>query len=493
MDPLPAEVYSAASVRAMDRRAIETGGIPGYTLMRRAGDAAFESLRRHWPAARTVAVLCGPGNNAGDGYVVATRARAAGLAVRAIAVSDPKKLRGDAVRAYGDFAAEGGSTETCRASLLKDADVIVDALLGSGTDRPVTGDFRATIEQVNRLDRPVLALDVPSGLDADTGEPQGLAVRATRTIAFIALKSGLYLGEAPDHVGAIEFAGLDVGGDIRAAESPVMYRIDGSKAARALPPRRRSAHKGDHGRVVIVGGHAMPGAARLAGESALRTGAGLVTVATRVESAAPILAGRPELIVRTPATVRELEDLCRSGVTAIGPGLGLLTDREDMIDAGLSGPGLRVVDADALTRLAARPRKSDDWILTPHPGEAARLLGTRAGDVQRDRAGSVRAIVERYGGTCVLKGANTLVFGHTPVPWVCDRGNPGMATAGSGDVLTGVIAALLAATQDPLLAATAGVFLHAVAGDRAATAGVRGMVASDIVAELRGAVNSPWT
>lgn len=493
MDPLPAEVYSAASVRAMDRRAIETGGIPGYTLMRRAGDAAYETLRRHWPAARTVAVLCGAGNNAGDGYVVASRARAAGLAVRAIAVSDPKKLRGEAARAYGDFAAEGGSTETCRAGLLEDADVVVDALLGSGTDRPVTGDFRAAIEQVNRLDRPVLALDVPSGLDADTGEPQGLAVRATRTIAFIALKSGLYLGEAPDHAGEIEFAGLDIAGDIRAAESPVLYRIDGSKAACALPPRRRSAHKGDHGRVVIVGGHAMPGAARLAGEAALRTGAGLVTVATRVESAAPILAGRPELIVRTPATARELEDLCRSGVTAIGPGLGPLTDREDMIDAGLNAPGLRVVDADALTRLAARPRKSGDWILTPHPGEAARLLGTRAGDVQRDRAGSVRAIVERYGGTCVLKGANTLVFGHTPVPWVCDRGNPGMATAGSGDVLTGVIAALLAATQDPLLAATAGVFLHAVAGDRAATAGVRGMVASDIVAELRGVVNSPWT
>ncbi len=280
MDPLPAEVYSAASVRAMDRRAIEAGGIPGYTLMQRAGDAAFAALLRHWPAARTVAVLCGAGNNAGDGYVVARRARAAGLDVRAIAVCDTKALRGDAARAYGDFAAEGGNTETWRAAVLADADVIVDALLGTGTDRPVAGDFRAAIERVNCLDRPVLALDVPSGLDADTGEPQGLAVRATRTVAFIALKSGLYLGESPDHVGAIEFAGLDVAGDIRTAENPVLYRIDGSKAARALPPRLRSAHKGDHGRVVIIGGHAMPGAARLAGEAALRTGAGLVTVAT---------------------------------------------------------------------------------------------------------------------------------------------------------------------------------------------------------------------
>jgi NAD(P)H-hydrate epimerase len=493
MDPLPAEVYSAASVRAMDRRAIKSGGIPGYTLMQRAGDAAFGALRRHWPNARIVAVLCGAGNNAGDGYVVARLARAAGLDVRAIAVSDPSALRGDAARAYGDFAADGGNAETCRAGLLDDADVIVDALLGTGTDRPVTGEFRAAIEQVNRQDRPVLSLDVPSGLDADTGERRGLAVRATRTLAFAALKSGYYLGEAPNHVGALELAGLDIPDEFRRAESPVMRRIDGGVAARALPPRLRSAHKGDHGRVVIIGGHEMPGAARLAGEAALRTGAGLVTVATAGESAAPILAGRPELIVRTPATGRELEDLCRSGVAAIGPGLGLLAGREDMIDSVLNAAGLRVVDADALTRLAARPRKSDDWILTPHPGEAARLLGTRAGDVQRDRAGAVREIVERFGGTCVLKGANTLVFGRTPVPWVCDRGNPGMATAGSGDVLTGVIAALLAATQDPLLAATAGVFLHAVAGDRAATAGMRGMVASDIVAELRGVVNSPWT
>ena len=493
MDPLPAEVYSAASVRAMDHRAIEAGGATGYTLMRRAGDAAFGALLRHWPAARTVAVLCGAGNNAGDGYVVARRARAAGLDVRAIAVCDAKSLRGDAARAYGDFAADGGNSESCHAAAFEDADVIVDALLGTGTDRPVTGEFRAAIEQVNRLDLPVLALDVPSGLDADTGEPRGLAVRATRTITFIALKSGLYLGEAPDHVGAIEFAGLDVARDIRTAGNPVLYRIDGGYAARALPPRLRSAHKGDHGRVVIVGGHAMPGAARLAGEAALRTGAGLVTVVTVPESVAAILAGRPELVVRTPTTREELDDLCRSGVTAVGPGLGLLAGQEDLINAGLRVPGLRVVDADALTRLAAKPWKCDDWILTPHPGEAARLLGTQTGAVQRDRAGAVRAIVERYGGTCVLKGANTLVFGPTPVPWVCDRGNPGMATAGSGDVLTGVIAALLAATRDPVLAGTAGVFLHAVAGDRAAAGGMRGMVAGDIVAELRGVVNSPWS
>ena len=493
MGPLPVEIYSAAAVRAMDRHAIDAHGIPGYVLMQRAGDAALDALRRHWPAARTVAVLCGTGNNAGDGYVFARRARAAGLDLRVIAVSDPQALRGDAARAYGDFAAEGGRAAPQSAGALEGAEVVVDALLGTGTDRPVGGDFRVAIEEVNSLGVPVLALDIPSGLDADTGEPWGLAVRASRTLAFIGLKCGLYLGQAPDHAGEIELAGLDVADAIRAAERPVMHRIDGDTAARALPPRRRSAHKGDHGRVVIVGGHAMPGAARLAGEAALRAGAGLVTIATRADATAAIVAGRPELIVRAPGTRQELEDLCRSGAVAIGPGLGLRADTAQVIDTVLDAPGLRVVDADALTRLAGNPRKADDWILTPHPGEAARLLGTTADDVQRDRIGAVRAIVERYGGSCVLKGANTLVFGPMPVPRVCDRGNPGMATAGSGDVLTGVIAALLAATRDPVLAATAGVFLHATAGDRAAVRGMRGLVAGDIVAELRGVVNSPWT
>lgn len=233
----------------------------------------------------------------------------------------------------------------------------------------------------------------------------------------------------------------------------------------------------------------MAGAARLAGEAALRAGAGLVTVAASPTSAAAVLAGRPELIVKDGMPT----DLSAYDAIAVGPGLGTGAEAQRMLDAVVASAAQLVVDADALTLLAERPRKSDNWILTPHPGEAARLLGTSVNDVQRDRLGSVRRIVERFGGTCVLKGANTLVCGASRVPWVCDRGNPGMATAGSGDVLTGVIAALLATTHDHLLAATAGVLLHAEAGDRAARAGMRGMIAGDIVAELRGVVNFPWS
>jgi len=489
MDPLPVEVYSAASVRAMDRRATEEGGIPGYQLMQRAGDAAFAVMREHWPAARRVTVLCGPGNNAGDGYVVARLARAAGLDVRVVAVSDPKRLRGDAARAHDDFIAQGGSTEPLGNGLLERCDLVVDAMLGTGVDRPLEEPFVAAIRQVNRLQVPVLALDIPSGLDAETGQPHGYAISATLTLAFVGLKCGYYLGRAPDFVGTLEFAGLELAQAFRAGESPVMRRMDGQAAARALPPRRRSAHKGDHGRVLLVGGHAMPGAARLAGEAALRAGAGLVTVATSAASVAAVLAGRPELIVKggMPA------DLSPFDAIAIGPGLGTDAEAQRAFEAAVASRARLVVDADALTLLAARPGKSDRWVLTPHPGEAARLLDSGSDFVQRSRLDTVRAIVDRYGGTCVLKGAHTLVYGPMPVPWVCDRGNPGMATAGSGDVLTGMIAALLAGGCEPSAAAVAGVFLHAEAGDRAARAGMRGMIASDIVAELRGVVNSQWS
>lgn len=488
MVPLPAEVYTAASVRAMDRRAIDEGGIPGYTLMQRAGDAAFAAIRRHWPDARRVTVLCGPGNNAGDGYVVARLARAAGLDVRVVAVSDPTRLRGDAARAHEDFIAQGGRTEPLGNGLLERCDLVVDAMLGTGVDRPLEEPFVAAIRQVNRLEAPVLALDIPSGLDADTGQPHGYSVSATLTLAFVALKCGYYLGRAPDFVGALECAGLELPQAFRAGESPVMRRMDGQVAARALPPRRRSSHKGEHGRVLVVGGHAMPGAARLAAEAALRAGAGLVTVATSAASVAAVLAGRPELIVMSGMPA----DLSPFDAIAVGPGLGTGAEAQSACEAAVASTARLVVDADALTLLASRPRKSDRWILTPHPGEAARLLGAGPGAVQGSRLDTARAIVDRYGGTCVLKGAHTLVCGGTSVTWVCDRGNPGMATAGSGDVLTGVVAALLATLSQPIHAATAGVFLHAEAGDRAARAGMRGMIAGDIVAELRGVVNAPW-
>ena len=196
------------------------------------------------------------------------------------------------------FARDGGQAPAFEAEVLDGAELVVDALLGTGIDRPVDGAYRDCIERVNRAGLPVLALDIPSGLDADTGLPRGVAIRATRTLAFIALKTGHYLGEAPDHVGALELAGLDIPAGMRERETPVLRRIGAAVAAAALPASSRTAHKGDHGRVLVIGGFAMAGAARLAGEAALRTGAGLVTIATSAEGAIPIVEARPELIVR---------------------------------------------------------------------------------------------------------------------------------------------------------------------------------------------------
>lgn len=493
METLPAEVYTASQTRAMDRYAIEQAGIPGYTLMQRAGAAALATLGRRWPGVSSIAVLCGGGNNAGDGYVLARLAGAAGLKARVIALSDPARLKGDAAAAFADFSTAGGRHDAFDASALRGSGLVVDALLGTGVDRPVEGTLRECIEAVNASGLPVLALDIPSGLDADTGLPHGAAIRATCTITFVGLKSGLYLGEAADHVGELEFAGLGVPAAARAAQPPVMRRIGEEILAPALPPRRRSAHKGEHGRVLIVGGFAMAGAARLAGEAALRTGAGLVIIATTEKSAAAIVAGQPELICHALRSAAGLEPLLGAvDAVAIGPGLGLGRGMPKFLAAAMDAGKPLVVDADALTLLARRPKQRANWILTPHPGEAARLLGSDVASVQRNRLDAVREIVARYGGICVLKGAGTLVHSVSAGTWVCDRGNPGMATAGTGDVLTGVIVSLLASGGDALQCALAGVLLHAESGDRAARAGQRGLIAGDLIAELHRAVNEPW-
>jgi NAD(P)H-hydrate epimerase len=493
MEMLPVEVYSAAQVRAMDRAAIEREGIPGIALMRRAGAAALDCLRRAWPAARRLLVVCGRGNNGGDGYVLARLAQAAGLEVTVAALVEPARLAGDAAAAFADFAAAGGRAVAFSKVLLARQELVADALLGTGLDRPVTGGMRDCIAAVNASGLPVLALDVPSGLDADSGHARGAAIVATRTITFAGLKAGLYLGDAREHAGTIEFAGLALPASVRAGMAPMLRRMDASLLASALPKRRRGAHKGEHGRVLIIGGHAMAGAARLAGEAALRTGAGLVAVATSEASASAIVGRRPELICHAATTAARLRPLLNAAdAVAIGPGLGLDRRAKLLLAPALAVGKPLVVDADALSLVASRPRRRSHWILTPHPGEAARLLDCRTATVQRDRLAALAAIRERYGGTCVLKGAGTLVSSAAGAPWVCDRGNPGMATAGAGDVLTGIIVALAAGGAASELAAAAGVLLHAVAGDLAAASGERGVIAGDLVAQLHRAVQPPW-
>lgn len=489
---LPVSLYSSAQVRAMDRAAIETLGLDGYTLMRRAGESALRCLRERWPAARRIVVVCGPGNNAGDGYVLARLARAGGCEVTVLAASPPERLRGDARRACEDWRAAGGAIEPFTPQALAAAEVVVDGLLGTGLTGAVREDLARVILAINTSRRPVLALDVPSGLDADRGLPLGAAVQAECTITFVALKSGLFLHEGPAYCGALCCDDLGLGGRLGALPAPRLERLVGSDLQQVLPRRSRAAHKGDFGHVLIVGGGpGMPGAARLAGEACLRVGAGRVSVAVAPQNVAAVIGARPELMcipLADPETVRELAGRC--DVIAIGPGLGQDAWARAVLEGTLGCGKPLVVDADALNLIAAGaavvPR---EWILTPHPGEAGRLLGLSGAAVQADRLGALETLLVRYGGTVVLKGAGTIVGHHGAVPALCEHGNPGMASPGMGDVLTGVIAGLLAQCRDPWRAARAGVLAHALAADAAARAGERGLLAGDVIEELRRCVN----
>ena len=491
--PLPVALYTAAQVRALDAHAIEVLGVPAYTLMKRAGEAALRHLRSRWPTAHRIVVVCGGGNNGGDGYVLARFARAAGLTVSVLAAVPPARLEGDARRAYEDCAASGIGVDPFRSEALGDSDVVVDALLGTGLRSLVRDDSLAVIEAINTAPSPVLALDVPSGLDADTGTPLGAAVRADCTVTFVGLKTGLFIGDGPEHAGTVYFDDLEVPAPPDPRFRPRLERITEAEILRALPRRSRAAHKGDFGRVLIIGGGpGMPGATRLAGEAALRVGAGLVTVAVAPENVAAIAAGRPELICLPIERAEQLAGpLERADVVAVGPGLGLTDWSRALWRAALACGKPLVLDADALNLLAEGEATGmhADWILTPHPGEAGRLLDLPTDEVQRDRLAALDQLVERFGGIVVLKGAGTLVGGADLTPGLCERGNPGMATAGMGDVLTGAIAGILGQCCDAWVAARAGVLVHAMAGDALARTGERGLLASDVARELRTCVN----
>jgi hydroxyethylthiazole kinase-like uncharacterized protein yjeF len=491
MTTLPLAIHTAAQVRELDRHAIEDLGIPGYALMTSAGEAALTTLRSYWPAAQRVVVLCGPGNNAGDGYVLARLARSRRLDVTVIALSDPQALRGDAQKAWQDFAAEGGSVRPWSDDCCDNAEVIVDAIFGIGLSRPIESSMAAKIARVNESSAPILALDIPSGLNADTGEILGVAIHAERTLTFLGLKQGFYLGDGPNCTGVIMFDDLDLSVAALAHAQPSAMRISEDALARLLPRRRRTTHKGQQGHVLVIGGGpGMAGAARLAGEAALRVGAGLVTVATRPENVAAILAQRPELICRGIESGADPQSLIdRADVIAVGPGLGQDTWAQSVANRAVQSDIPTVIDADALNLLAQSPCKGEQRILTPHPGEAGRLLGISTAAVQSDRVSAARQIMERYGGTVVLKGAGTLVVERDALPSICDQGNPGMASPGMGDVLTGVIAGIAAQTAELAEAARAGVLVHAMAGDMAARRGERGLLASDLFTYLPTCVN----
>ncbi|MEM1111433.1 MAG: NAD(P)H-hydrate dehydratase [Pseudomonadota bacterium] len=482
-------LYTAAQTRELDRCAIQDHGIPGITLMSRAAHACFNILLSRWPNVQRLQVLCGTGNNGGDGFLVADLAHKRGIPTTVLQVGDPGKISGDAALARSQAQANGVEILPFSGDVLP-IGVVVDALLGTGLGGDVRGGYVEAIEAITASGVPVLAVDIPSGLCSDTGRVLGLAVRADCTVSFIGLKRGLFTLDAPDFTGAIEFNDLGVPPEVYGRVPAEWSRLELEPLLASLPARPASAHKGQYGQVLVVGGDfGMAGAASLAAEAALRCGAGLTRVATRPEHVAAVVARNPEVMCHGVLSGQELAPLvAMADVIVIGPGLGQSPWSEQLLQVAASSGRPLVLDADGLNILAAGrvvedcPR--DSWILTPHPGEAARLLDSSTADVQLDRFAAVKALQSRYGGVVLLKGNGSLIAAAGEGV-LSSYGNPGMASGGMGDVLSGVMGALLAQQLPPLQAAALAVCLHGAAADLAAEDGQRGLAASDLAPRLR--------
>lgn len=481
-------IYQTQQIREFESLAQERFGISGQLMMQRAGKAAFDFLLRRWPQAQKISVFCGSGNNGGDGYVLAQLAHERGLKVTIWQVGGQDLKKEEVKQAY----------ETCRAANLTmnlfeekidigHPDVIVDAIGGIGVKENLRDIVVFAIEKMRRNQAPIFSIDIPTGIDADTGRILGSAVNATATMTFIGMKLGLLTGSGIAHTGELALNNLQIPTDVFSYVEPVAEKIHLSAYAAYLKPRSRDWHKGLSGHVLVVGGDAgFFGATRMAAESALRVGAGLVTVATRAENAAVMNVERPEMMCHGVSHPKDLDPLiAKADIIIIGPGLGQ-SDWAKALWEYVSETKLPlVVDADGLNLLSQTEKNNSNWVLTPHPGEAGRLLGTTADVVQQDRLAAIKSINKDYGGVCVLKGAGSLVLSSNTLPALCDKGNPGMASAGMGDVLSGVIGGLIAQGIPLGDAAKLGVCMHAMAGDLAAKDGERGMLAMDLMPYLR--------
>lgn len=483
-DELPDALYSAAQVRGLDASLI-TAGTPGFELMQRAARATWRALVRQWPAANELTVVTGHGNNAGDGYLVAVLAQRAGWSVRVLAAADPRQLRGDAASAHAEAVAEKVSIESWGANASVRG-IVLDALLGTGLTGEVREPYASVIAAINDSGLPVVAVDIPSGLCADTGRVLGCAVRADLTVTFIGLKLGLFTGDAADVVGELVFNDLHADPQLVEAAPTTARRLAAGNLPR-LAARAPASHKGKFGHVLLIGGdRGFGGAILLSAQSALRSGAGMVSVATRSEHVPAALARIPEAMVLGTSSANQLMGLLQKvSVLVVGPGLGQAGWGRSLLSAAANAPLPQVWDADALNLLAEeRVSLPANCVMTPHPGEAARLLGIGTAEVQADRPAAARALSKKYTAVVVLKGAGSLIAHPDGRLALCHQGHPAMATAGLGDVLAGLVGALLAQGMVAFDAACLAVWLHANAGEQQGKMG-RGLAASDLIPAIR--------
>jgi len=488
----PLALFATAAARSIESRAIALLG-NDYLLMQRAGQAAWQCVLQHWPQAQRLVVLCGAGNNGGDGYVLARLAHQAKRQVRVLQFPHALPRTPLAQRAWADYLAAGGYS-TASLDELRRADLVIDALFGIGLNRPLDSEDTALIHAINTCNVPVLALDVPSGVDAQNGTVHTLAVKAHCTLQFIVPHCGLYTGAARNHVGQLLLATLDVSAATLSQAPPTAHAWPVSILAHLLPNRHANAHKGQFGHVLCIGGNrGMGGAIMLCAEAALRSGAGRVSVGTRAEYVAPLLARCPEAMVHSIDQAQTLAPLlAQANVIALGPGLGQDGWACRLWSAVLDNENAcpLVLDADALNLLARQPRPVPRAILTPHPGEAARLLGVDIAHIQNDRYAAARQLAAKFSAVVLLKGNGTVIAAPEQVSRVINAGNPGMAVAGMGDLLTGIIAALCAQGLNLFDAASSGALLHGLAGDTAAAnQGQRGLLPRDLLSYIQTHAN----
>jgi ADP-dependent NAD(P)H-hydrate dehydratase / NAD(P)H-hydrate epimerase len=486
-------IYTTAAMRKLE--ALAAAASPKPALMERAGEVAAEFARSLCgDTAKAILVVAGPGNNGGDGFEVATHLKRWFFRVSVVFAGERDKLPADARAALAKWEAAGGT--------LLDAipqgtrfDLAVDGLFGIGLKRPLAGKYAALIEALNALRAPILALDIPSGIDADTGAVMGRAVRATHTITFIAYKPGQLTLDGPDHCGKLKLDALGL--DPARLLEPEGALLDADILAAAVAPRPRNFHKGQAGSVGILGGAAgMVGAAVIAGRAALRCGAGRVYLGLLTPRPPRVDYAHPELMLRMP---RALLERGLVDVLVAGPGMGQADSAGKALRAALAAPVPLVLDADALNLIAgnralstAIGKRTAATLMTPHPAEAARLLGETTRRVQSDRVAAAKSIAQRYRSIAVLKGNGSVIAEPGGRFWINPSGNPGMASAGMGDALAGIVAALCAQGAAPLPALLAGTYLHGAAADAlvAAGSGPVGITASEVIDSARALMNA---
>ncbi|BFU94482.1 MAG: Bifunctional NAD(P)H-hydrate repair enzyme Nnr [Includes: ADP-dependent (S)-NAD(P)H-hydrate dehydratase; NAD(P)H-hydrate epimerase] [Nitrospira sp.] len=506
------KVVTVAQMQALDRRTIVEGRIPGIVLMERAGQEVVKHLEAQFGSgrAKTITVVCGKGNNGGDGLVVARLLHRHGAKVHALLLTPVSALTRDAAVMYRRFIRAAGKSsiipfrvEDRIRSLLAASDLVIDAILGTGLSTDVTGTYREAINLLNQCARTVVAVDIPSGIHADSGSALGVAVDASLTVTFGLPKLGLYVGQGIDHAGIVQVADIGIPPSFAADIDSHVTLLVKETVRQSLPRRRASSHKGTFGHAgIIAGSVGKTGAAALAAQAALRTGAGLVTVAAP-SSVNDVLEAKLLEVMTVPLPETEARTLSRDSLNllisfvrsktavAVGPGLSTQSETAELVRSLLKHLDLpSVMDADALSSLAGQTSLLADCtvtpILTPHPGEMARLeSGATAQSINADRIGTASRFSRQAGVILVLKGARSVIARPDGLVAICPTGNPGMATAGTGDVLTGMTVGLLAQGLPPWEAACAATYIHGMAGDLAAQRlGEAGMLARDVIEQI---------